>query len=82
MAPSTGRVKLARHARGLPVAVKLGAEWLVYFDKYRDHKYGAVKSTNLNQWTDVSDRIKVPTGLRHGTIFRVSAKELKLLEQQ
>lgn len=65
-----------------PTAVKLGAEWLVYFDKYREHKYGAVKSSDLTRWTDVSDQIKLPNGLRHGTIFRVSAKELKLLEQQ
>ncbi|WP_201980043.1 glycoside hydrolase family 43 protein [Hymenobacter rubidus] len=65
-----------------PTAVKLGAEWLVYFDKYREHKYGAVKSTDLTHWTDISDRITLPAGLRHGTIFRVSAKELKLLEQQ
>ena len=65
-----------------PTAVKLGAEWLVYFDKYREHKYGAVKSSDLAHWTDVSDQIKLPPGLRHGTIFRVSAKELKLLEQQ
>ena len=65
-----------------PTAVKLGADWLVYFDKYREHKYGAVKSVDLTHWTDVSDQIKLPAGLRHGTIFRVSAQELKLLEQQ
>jgi hypothetical protein len=65
-----------------PTAIKLGAEWLVYFDKYREHKYGAIKSPDLTHWTDVSDQIKLPAGLRHGTIFRVSAKELKLLEQQ
>ncbi|MBJ6108014.1 glycoside hydrolase family 43 protein [Hymenobacter sp. BT523] len=65
-----------------PTAVQLGQEWLVYFDKYRDHRYGAVKSTDLTHWTDVSDQIRVPAGLRHGTIFRVSAKELKRLEQQ
>jgi hypothetical protein len=65
-----------------PTAVKLDAGWLVYFDKYREHKYGAIKSTDLTHWTDVSDQIKLPAGLRHGTIFRVSAKELTLLEQQ
>ena len=65
-----------------PTAVQLGTEWLVYFDKYREHKYGAVKSSDLAHWTDVSDQIKMPPGLRHGTIFRVSAKELKLLQQQ
>lgn len=65
-----------------PTAVKLGADWLVYFDKYREHKYGAVKSPDLTHWIDVSDKIQLPKGLRHGTIFRVSAKELRLLEQQ
>ncbi|MBR7719921.1 glycoside hydrolase family 43 protein [Microvirga sp. SRT04] len=65
-----------------PTAVKLGREWLVYFDKYREHKYGAVKSADLTTWTDVSDQVRVPAGLRHGTIFRVTTKELKLLEQQ
>lgn len=65
-----------------PTAVKLGTDWLVLFDKYRDHRYGAVKSTDLTHWTDVSDKITIPPGLRHGTIFRVTAKELKLLEQQ
>ncbi|HEX8329812.1 MAG TPA: glycoside hydrolase family 43 protein [Hymenobacter sp.] len=65
-----------------PTALKLGKDWLVYFDKYRDHKYGAIKSSDLTTWTDVSDQISVPAGLRHGTIFRVSAKELQLLEQQ
>ncbi|MBH8558939.1 glycoside hydrolase family 43 protein [Hymenobacter negativus] len=76
-APITGRY----WAEG-PTAIRLGADWLVYFDKYREHKYGAVKSTDLMHWTDVSEQIKLPAGLRHGTIFRVSAKELKRLEQQ
>jgi beta-xylosidase len=65
-----------------PTTARLGKEWLVYFDKYRDHKYGLLKSTDLVNWTDVSDKLTVPKGLRHGTVFRVSAKELKLLEQQ
>ncbi|SFQ68351.1 glycoside hydrolase family 43 protein [Hymenobacter arizonensis] len=65
-----------------PAPVKLGKEWLVCFDKYRDHKYGLIKSTDLVNWTDISDQLTVPKGLRHGTVFRVSAKELKLLEQQ
>ena len=65
-----------------PTAVKLGTQWLVYFDKYREHRYGAVKSSDLVHWADVSDQIKLPAGLRHGTIFRVSAQELKRLEQQ
>ena len=59
-----------------PTAVKIGNEWVVYFDKYRDHKYGAVASSDLVNWKDVSDRISLPPGIRHGTIFIITKEEL------
>lgn len=65
-----------------PTALKRGKDWVVYFDKYRDHKYGAIQSQDLKNWTDVSDQIELPTGLRHGTIIQVSKKELKKLLEQ
>ncbi len=49
--------------------VKIGKYWYVYFDKYRDHKYGAVRSMNLEDWEDVSARVELPKGARHGTVF-------------
>ena len=58
-----------------PAAIKMNGEWMVYFDKYRDHKYGAVASTDLIHWTDVSDKIKFPAGVRHGTVFTISKEE-------
>ncbi|UOQ51209.1 glycoside hydrolase family 43 protein [Hymenobacter cellulosivorans] len=62
-----------------PTAVRLGQDWLVYFDKYRLHRYGAVRSRDLKTWTDVSDQIQLPAGLRHGTILPISEKELQVL---
>ncbi|MGC4104271.1 glycoside hydrolase family 43 protein [Ferruginibacter sp.] len=62
-----------------PTTLKLGDTWIVYFDKYRDHKYGAVQSTDLKNWTDVSDKISLPKGIRHGSIFTVSQAELDVL---
>lgn len=50
--------------------VKIGDYWYVYFDKYRDHKYGAVRSKDLKTWEDVTDQISMPAGVRHGTVFR------------
>lgn len=45
----------------------------VYFDKYRDHHYGAVRSVDHGQtWTDVSDQVSFPEGIRHGTAFAVN----------
>ncbi|MDO7845529.1 glycoside hydrolase family 43 protein [Hymenobacter sp. M29] len=75
-APITGKY----WAEG-PTAIQLGSEWLVYFDKYTEHKYGAVSSTDLEHWTDVSDRLNFPKGTRHGTVLRITQKELaKLLK--
>jgi hypothetical protein len=62
-----------------PTTLKINGTWIVYFDKYRDHKYGAVQSTDLKNWTDVSDKLTMPTGIRHGTIFTISRKEFELL---
>jgi hypothetical protein len=64
-----------------PTVVKLGAEWVVYFDKYRDKKYGSVASTDLKNWKDISDRISFPAGTRHGTVFRVSKQEFETLQK-
>jgi hypothetical protein len=58
-----------------PTAIKIGNEWIVYFDKYRDHQYGAVSSKDLVNWTDISDKISFPKGTRHGTVFSISRKE-------
>ncbi|MEO7309708.1 MAG: glycoside hydrolase family 43 protein [Chitinophagaceae bacterium] len=62
-----------------PTVVKIGDEWVVYFDKYRDHKYGAIASKDLKTWTDISGKISLPAGIRHGTIFTISKAELAML---
>lgn len=62
-----------------PTTLLMNGAWIVYFDKYRDHKYGAVQSVNLKDWTDISDKISLPAGLRHGTILKISKEEFKAL---
>jgi hypothetical protein len=62
-----------------PTAIHLGTKWLVYFDKYTEHKYGMVSSTDLTHWTDESDRVQFPAGTRHGTVLRITKKELSQL---
>ena len=54
-----------------PTWLKLEDGYVVYFDCYRDHKYGAVRSKDLERWEDVSDRLVMPAGLRHGTALEV-----------
>lgn len=54
-----------------PTAIRVGDETIVYFDVYRDHRYGAVRSRDLRQWQDASAEIAIPAGARHGTMLAV-----------
>ena len=62
-----------------PTAFRQGSKWIVYFDKYRDHRYGAIQSTDLANWTEISESISLPPGIRHGTILQISKSELQPL---
>jgi hypothetical protein len=65
-----------------PTVLKKGNQWIVYFDKYRDHKYGAITSTDLVHWTEISELLEMPKGIRHGTVVTITQKELdKLLKE-
>jgi len=63
-----------------PTAIKIGEQWLLYFDKYMDKKMGAVASKDLIHWEDISDRVRFPSGMRHGTVFKVTAEEFQQLK--
>lgn len=58
-------------------AAKINNQWIVYFDKYRDHQYGAVESRDLVHWQDVSEKISFPAGTRHGTVFIITSEEFR-----
>ena len=62
-----------------PTVIKIKEKWHVYFDKYRLGSYGLIVSSDLENWTDVSDQLKFPKGLRHGTVFQVQESILKKL---
>ncbi len=55
-----------------PTSLIIGKYVYVYFDKYRDGKYGAVRSKDMKTWEDVSDQISFPKNVRHGAAFKVS----------
>lgn len=54
-----------------PTALRVGNEWLVYFDVYREKHYGAMRTSDWVNWEDVTDRISIPAGARHGTMVKV-----------
>jgi predicted GH43/DUF377 family glycosyl hydrolase len=61
-----------------PTVLRKDGKWIVYFDKYRDHRYGAIESADLKHWTDISDKLEMPKGLRHGTVFTISKNEFEI----
>lgn len=63
-----------------PTAIKIDGFLVVYFDKYTQKKYGAIKETT-NGWEDISDKISFPSGTRHGTVLRVSEEVLTQLKK-
>jgi len=64
-----------------PTVIKLENKWIVCFDKYMEHKYGAVVSADLINWKDVSDETSFPDGIRHGTVFKISGNEFNNLQR-
>ncbi|MEQ8682636.1 MAG: glycoside hydrolase family 43 protein [Cyclobacteriaceae bacterium] len=59
-----------------PTVTKIDDQWVVYFDMYTKHRMGAVASSDLENWKDISDQINFPEGTRHGTVFKVNQKIL------
>lgn len=66
-----------------PTALKIGEYWYVYYDAYTKHRYGAMRTIDFKSWEDVTDKLNVPKGMRHGTVFSVSNDILdRLLKQK
>ncbi len=59
--------------------IKINGEWIVYYDMYRDHRYGAVKTRDWKTWETITDKLNFPKGVRHGTAFAVSEAVLAKL---
>jgi len=59
------------HYREGPSVMRLGDEWIVYFDAYRDEIYGAAKTKDFKTFADATDQVSFPKGHKHGTVLQV-----------
>ena len=62
-----------------PSAMKIGNEYVVYFEAYADKHYRAMSSHDLKTWTDVTAKMKfpgegTPERMHHGAVIAVPAK--------
>ena len=65
-----------------PTVMQFNDHWIVYFDRYTEGKMGAVRSSDLKTWTDISNQIQFPEGTRHGTIFKVKKSLYNKIKSQ
>lgn len=65
-----------------PCAVKVGDEWLIYFDVYREGRFGAVSTKDFKNFTPIDDLISIPQGHKHGTIIKVPESVLLNLKAE
>lgn len=63
-----------------PAVAKVGEDYIIYYDQYRDKIYGAMKTRDFKTFTDVTKEVSLPLGHKHGTIFNVSKKTVKRLK--
>ncbi|MCH2130674.1 MAG: glycoside hydrolase family 43 protein [Pirellulaceae bacterium] len=63
-----------------PTILQVGDLWYVYYDCYQQHRYGAMRTRNFQEWEDVSEQLRIPQGMRHGTAFSVSETIFQALD--
>jgi len=65
-----------------PTVTKVGEDYLIYFDMYRVKKYGAMKTSDFIHFDDITDKISIPDGHKHGTITKVPFATVDKLKKQ
>ena len=62
-----------------PSALKVGDDWLIYFDMYRANRYGAVRTRDFKTFTNITAEVFFPQGHKHGTALVVERRDLDSL---
>lgn len=57
-----------------PTVLKVGPDYILYYDAYQTKHYGAMRSRDLKTWEDVTSKLHLPdegtpVRMRHGTAF-------------
>ena len=60
-----------------PSVEKVGDDYLIYFDVYKKKIYGAMRTKDFRNFTDVTEEVSIPVGHKHGTIFTAPESVVK-----
>ena len=59
-----------------PSAVKIGEDWIIYFESYHARHYSAAKTRDFKTFTDITKEITFPEGHKHGTALQIPREVL------
>jgi len=62
-----------------PSVVKVKDDWLIYYDSYRKKIYEASSTRDFIHFSNITSKVKVPEGHKHGTIVIVKKKIVRQL---
>lgn len=60
-----------------PTMLRQDGKYIIYYDNYGEKNYKAVSTPDFKNFKDISDKIQLPEGHKHGTITTVSNDVLK-----
>jgi predicted GH43/DUF377 family glycosyl hydrolase len=68
-----------------PTVIKIGDEYLVYYEAYMKEHYRAMRSRDLQTWADVTDQMifpgeDTPGRMKHGTVIAVPVAMVERLQ--
>jgi hypothetical protein len=62
-----------------PTVSRVGSDWIIYYDEYRNGRYGAIRSPDFLHWEAVKN-LEIPKA-SHGTIFSVDPAVIARLQK-
>ncbi|MCD8260887.1 MAG: glycoside hydrolase family 43 protein [Bacteroides sp.] len=65
-----------------PSVAKIGDQYYIFFDAYREMIYCAVSTTDFINFTDRTGEVSIPNGHKHGTIFKAPSSVVDNLLSQ
>ncbi len=63
-----------------PTLFRSGDWWVVLFDVYNRGRFGAMRTKDFQTWVDISEQLKYPKGMRHGTVLTVPRETVEMLK--
>jgi len=63
-----------------PSLLRVGNWWYIYYDRYTLGQYGVIRTKDFQSFEDITEQLRYPAGMRHGTAFAVSREIFEALK--